>query len=82
MLALGRVFRPIKPLPLSVETLTAQEMQWLLRYKRDRVGSQSPAQVRAEMISVFGAGRAVELVAVFERAAIPARPGEWRRRMH
>jgi hypothetical protein len=34
------------------------------------------------MAQTFGAGRAEKLVVFFEQTAIPARPGEWRRRMH
>jgi hypothetical protein len=34
------------------------------------------------MARTFGARRAEELVVFFEKTAIPARPGEWRRRMH
>jgi hypothetical protein len=34
------------------------------------------------MAQSFGAARAEELVIFFEKTAIPARPCEWRRRMH
>ncbi len=69
-------------LPLTLETLSAREREWFYFYKRDRVGVMSPQQVRARMDSIFGTQRALELVLLYERTAIPARPGEWRRRMH
>ena len=80
MFALGRVAK--QALPLSVEGLTPQEQAWFYQYKRDRVPAKSPAQVRTEMVPIFGAARTLELVALFETSAIPARPGEWRRRLH
>ncbi len=67
---------------LSIETLTAVERAWFYQYKRERLPTQSPAQVRAAMLSIFGAARTWDLVALFEISAIPARPDEWRRRMH
>lgn len=84
MLALTGLFKPRSAVVprLSVEELTAVERAWFYQYKRDRLPTQSPAHVRAAMLSIFGSARTVELVALFETSAIPARPGEWRRRMH
>jgi len=67
---------------LSIETLTDIERAWFYQYKRDRLPVKSPTQVCTEMLSIFGSARTLELVALFETSAIPARPGEWRRRMH
>jgi hypothetical protein len=53
-----------------------------LYYKRDRVGHESPAAVQGRLIQQFGSERARMLIALFEKSAIPARPHEWRRRMH
>jgi hypothetical protein len=49
-------------------------------YKWERPAS--PATMQHLMAWTFGARRAEELVVFFEKTAIPARPGEWRRRMH
>ncbi len=68
--------------PLTLDGLSTQEREWFYFYRRDRVGVMSPQQVRARMESLFGTSRALELVLLYERTAIPARPGEWRRRMH
>ena len=84
MLSLTGLFKPRRAVVprLSVETLTDIERAWFYQYKRDRLPTQSPAHVRTAMLSIFGSARTWELVALFETSAIPARPGEWRRRMH
>ena len=70
------------PQPLTLDALSAQEREWFYFYRRDRVGVMSPQQVHARMNTLFGTQRALELVLLYERTAIPARPAEWRRRMH
>ena len=89
MLSLSGLFGRMRSLPavrpqtpLSLDALSTQEREWFYIYKRDRVGVMSPQQVYARMDSIFGTQRALELVLLYERTAIPARPGEWRRRMH
>jgi len=69
-------------MPLTLNTLLAQEREWFYFYRRDRVGVMSPQQVHARLNALFGTQRALELVLLYERTAIPARPDEWRRRMH
>ena len=53
-----------------------------LYYKRDRVGRESPGMVQNRLIRQFGVERARALITLFEQTAIPARPQEWRRRLH
>jgi hypothetical protein len=65
---------------LSLTTLSPAEREWFLRFKWEHPAS--PAAMQLMMAKSFGAYRALELVIFFEKTAIPARPGEWRRRMH
>lgn len=65
---------------LSLATLSPAEREWFHVYKWERPAS--PATMQHLMAWTFGARRAEELVVFFEKTAIPARPGEWRRRMH
>ncbi len=69
-------------MPLMLDTLSVQEREWFYFYRRDRVGVMSPQQVHARLNALFGTQHALELVLLYERTAIPARPDEWRRRMH
>ena len=68
--------------PLVTEVVPPDLIPLFLYYKRDRVGHESPASVHSRLIQQFGAERARTLIALFEKSAIPARPTEWRRRMH
>ena len=70
-----------RPAPVT-DPLPADLLPLLLYYKRDRVGLESPVAVQHRLIAQFGPTRARELIALFETTAIPARPTEWRRRMH
>lgn len=67
-------------LTLTLATLAPAERDWFFRFKWERPAS--PATMQRMMAESFGACRAQELVVFFEKTAIPARPGEWRRRMH
>ena len=71
--------RPIGP-TLAWETLTPAEREWFRVYKWERPAS--PSAMQQMMAQSFGPRRAEELVIFFEKTAIPARPGEWRCRMH
>jgi hypothetical protein len=64
------------------EVIPSDLIPLFLYYKRDRVGCESPTTVQSRLIQQFGAERARTLIALFEKSAIPARPHEWRRRMH
>ena len=82
-LPLPRLRRPPIPAPSSVltlYTLSPAERDWFRVFKGARPAS--PAVMQQRMAQSFGAARAEELVIFFEKTAIPARPGEWRRRMH
>ena len=69
------------PIPaLTLDTLDPAERDWFRVFKWERPAS--PAAMQQLMAQSFGARRAEELVIFFEKTAIPARPGEWRRRMH
>ena len=68
--------------PLATEVVPPDLIPLFLYYKRDRVGHESPAAVQGRLLQQFGAERASTLIALFEKSAIPARPHEWRRRMH
>jgi hypothetical protein len=76
----GSFFRR-RPL-LNAEAIPPELFPLFLYYKRDRVGHESPAAVQDRLIQQFGIERARELIVLFEQTAIPARPQEWRRRMH
>jgi|WetSurMetagenome_2_1015567.scaffolds.fasta_scaffold58271_4 hypothetical protein len=65
---------------LSLATLSPAEREWFHVFKWERPAS--PATMQHLMAQTFGARHAEELVVFFEKTAIPARPGEWRRRMH
>ena len=78
--AKGSLFRR-RP-PLNAETIPPELFPLFLYYKRDRVGHESPASVQGRLIQRLGSERARALIALFEQTAIPARPQEWRRRMH
>ncbi len=65
---------------LTLDTLSPAERDWFHVYKWERLAS--PSTMQQMMAQSFGAARAEELVIFFEKTAIPARPGEWRRRMH
>ncbi len=67
---------------LAAEPIPPDLIPLFLYYKRDRVGLESPAAVQSRLTQQFGPARARELIALFETTAIPARPHEWRRRMH
>ena len=67
---------------IAAETIPSDLFPVFLYYKRDRVGHESPAAVQGRLIQQFGSERARTLIALFEKSAIPARPHEWRRRMH
>jgi hypothetical protein len=71
--------KPASP-ALTLAALSHAEREWFLRFKWERPAS--PAAMQHMMAESFGAHRAQELVIFFEKTAIPARPGEWRRRMH
>ena len=82
-LPLPRLRRQRTPVPISVitlDTLSPAERDWFRVFKWARPAS--PAVMQQQMAQSFGAARAEELVIFFEKTAIPARPGEWRRRMH
>ena len=66
----------------ATDVIPSDLLPLFLYYKRDRVGHESPAAVQGRLIQQFGAERARTLIALFEKSAIPARPHEWRRRMH
>lgn len=68
--------------PPGAEAIPPELLPLFLYYKRDRVGHESPAAVHVRLIQLFGVERARTLIALFEQTAIPARPQEWRRRMH
>ena len=68
--------------PLPTAVIPPDLFPLFLYYKRDRVGYESPASVHNRLIKQFGSERARTLIALFETTAIPARPHEWRRRMH
>ncbi len=72
--------RKSAPPTLSLVTLSAAEQEWFWRFKWEHPAS--PATMQRMMAQLFGVHRAEELVIFFEKTAIPARPGEWRRRMH
>ena len=67
---------------IAAESIPPDLIPLFLYYKRDRVGHESPASVHSRLIQQFGAEHARTLIALFEKSAIPARPTEWRRRMH
>jgi hypothetical protein len=67
---------------LKAEAIPPELFPLFLYYKRDRVGHESPAAVQGRLIQQFGVERARALIVLFEQTAIPARPQEWRRRMH
>ena len=67
---------------IASESIPPDLIPLFLYYKRDRVGCESPASVHCRLIQQFGSERARTLIALFEKSAIPARPTEWRRRMH
>ena len=69
-----------QPAVLSLATLSPAERAWFHVYKWEHPAS--PATMQRMMAQTFGARRAEKLVVFFEQTAIPARPGEWRRRMH
>ena len=66
----------------ALEVIPPELFPLFLYYKRDRVGYESPAAVQSRLIRQFGSERARTLITLFEQTAIPARPQEWRRRMH
>ena len=66
----------------NVKAIPPDLLSLFLYYKRDRVGHESPVAVHDRLIQQFGVERASALIALFEQTAIPARPQEWRRRMH
>ena len=66
--------------PLTLDTLSPAEQDWFRVFKWERPAS--PSAMQHMMAQAFGAARAEELVIFFEKTAIPARPDEWRRRMH
>lgn len=72
--------RKAAPPTLALTTLSPLERDWFLRFKWERPAS--PSTMQRMMAESFGPHRAQELVIFFEKTAIPARPGEWRRRMH
>jgi hypothetical protein len=65
---------------LTLATLSPAERDWFRVFKWERPAS--PSTMQQLMAQSFGAARAEELVIFFEKTAIPARPCEWRRRMH
>jgi hypothetical protein len=67
---------------LAPEAIPPELFPLFLYYKRDRVGHESPATVQNRLVRQFGSERARALIMLFEQTAIPARPQEWRRRMH
>ena len=67
---------------LAPEVIPPELFPLFLYYKRDRVGHESPATVQNRLIRQIGSERARALITLFEQTAIPARPQEWRRRMH
>ena len=67
---------------LVAEVVPPDLIPLFLYYKRDRVGHESPVAVQNSLIRQFGSERARALITLFEQTAIPARPQEWRRRMH
>lgn len=67
---------------LNAEAIPPELFPLFLYHKRDRVGHESPAAVQSHLIRQFGIERARTLITLFEQTAIPARPQEWRRRMH
>lgn len=67
---------------LAPDTIPPDLLPLFLYYKRDRVGRESPTAVQDRLIRQFGSERAGALITLFEQTAIPARPQEWRRRMH
>ncbi len=67
---------------LAPEAIPPELFPLFLYYKRDRVGHELPATVQGHLIRQFGIERARALITLFEQTAIPARPQEWRRRMH
>ena len=67
------------PCMLTLDTLSAEQQAWFVHYKRS---GRPPTQMRAEMALRFGEALAWDLAALFEREAIPPRPGQWRRRTH
>ena len=67
---------------LAAEPIPPDLIPLFLYYKRDRVGHESPVAVQNSLIRQFGSERARALITLFEQTAIPARPQEWRRRMH
>jgi hypothetical protein len=69
-----------QPVTLSLATLSPAERHWFQVFKWEHPAS--PATMQRMMARTFGVRRAEELVIFFEKTAIPARPGEWRRRMH
>jgi hypothetical protein len=79
--AMAGTVKQVSPVcALSLATLSPAEREWFRVYKWERPAS--PATMQHMMARTFGARRAEELVVFFEKTAIPARPGEWRRRMH
>jgi len=67
---------------LAPDAIPPELFPLFLYYKRDRVGHESPGTVQNRLIRQFGVERARALITLFEQTAIPARPQEWRRRMH
>ncbi|MBP7687577.1 MAG: hypothetical protein KA765_06710 [Thermoflexales bacterium] len=67
---------------LAPQVIPPELFALFLHYKRDRVGHESPVAVQNSLIRQFGSERARALITLFEQTAIPARPQEWRRRMH
>ncbi len=65
---------------LTLDSLSSAERDWFRVFKWERPAS--PSAMQHMMAQDFGAARAEELVIFFEKTAIPARPGEWRRRMY
>jgi len=65
---------------LTLDMLSPAERDWFRVFKWERPAS--PSAMQHMMAQMFGTARAEELVIFFEKTAIPARPGEWRRRMH
>ncbi len=65
---------------LTLETLTALEYEWFIRFKWEHPAS--PHVMQQMMAQQFGEARAEELVVFFSKTPIPRQQGEWRRRMH
>lgn len=67
---------------LVAEVVPPDLIPLFLYYRARPRRSRIPAAVQGRLIQQFGAEHARKLIALFEKSAIPARPTEWRRRMH